>query len=85
MNFLIGILLVIILILLIYNFVYISISDTSIDGTCNNQNYLISTMQQLNNQSQSQSPVSPLLSGSSKSSVYDNQPIYDYNKYFFLK
>lgn len=48
MNFLIGILLVIILILLLYNFTYISLSNTPSSGTCNNRDTSLTSIQQNN-------------------------------------
>lgn len=90
MDFLVGILLTIILILMIYNFSSISISDSPSVGRWNNQNYLISSMQQ--------SIVQPNINGinipqpnaakastSNNASVSSNHHIYDYNKYFFVK
>ena len=82
MNFLLGILLVLIIIFILYNFMYISISDApnysrsqyGNTGMCNSNTY--STLSQ----------PQPMLSNSltyNISSLSNKQPIYDYNKYFF--
>ncbi len=86
MNFLLGILLVIIIILLLYNFASISISNTQNAGKwSNNQNYL-TTQQQLNILQTGNGQIpQPMLSNSNTSTILNKQPIYDYNKYFFVK
>ncbi len=86
MNFLLGILLVIIIILLLYNFASISISNTQNAGALsNNQNYL-TTQQQLNILQTGNTQIpQPMLSNSNTSTILNKQPIYDYNKYFFIK
>ncbi len=86
MNFLLGILLVMIIILLLYNFASISISNTKNSGTLsNNQNYL-TTQQQLNILQTGNTQIpQPMLSNSNTSTILNKQPIYDYNKYFFIK
>ena len=89
MDFLVGILLMMIVLLLIFNFASISISNSPSMGTCNNnQNYLISSMQQ----SISQPNIGginipkPNSEGTSavNASVLPNQLVYDYSKYFFV-
>ena len=86
MNFLLGILLVMIIILLLYNFASISISNTQNAGILsNNQNYL-TTQQQLNILQTGNTQIpQPMLSNSNTSTILNKQPIYDYNKYFFVK
>ena len=91
MDFLIGILLVAVLILIAYNFTSISLSNSPNSGNCSNQNYLISSMQQ----SLLQSPngvggmnilPQPVVANSpiSGNSYASSQPVYDYHKYFFI-
>ena len=81
MDFLIGIILVIITIVLLYNFATISVSNSAKSansGTCN-QNYTISSMQAMGkNQKGMPRPVL------ANSPVSGHQPIYDYNKYFYV-
>jgi len=80
MNFLLGILVSLIIIFILYNFMYISISDipnyargqNGNNNICNSNNNLITPQ--------------PMLSKSlnnNTSSILNKQPIYDYNKYFF--
>ena len=77
MDFLIGILLIIIVMLILYNFSSISISNTQLNGgTCSSN---ISTTQYSN-------IPSPILSKSPSAlnnKVNLNAQAYDYNKYFF--
>lgn len=97
MDFLIGILLVAVLILILYNFTYISISSSTgnyDNRTCNNQNYLISSMQQSmlqprnrTSDNRSMNIPQPVVANSPVSvngSAPSNQPVYDYHKYFFI-
>ena len=83
MDFLIGIMLVIIGILLLINFTNISISDTKFgNSSCSVlPNYLITTMQ--NNQlGGTPSPISA--GGKLNSTAAKINSEYDYNKYFFV-
>ena len=86
MHFILGILLVLIIIFMVYNFMYISISDApnysrgqnGINSMCNLNSNAYSMAQQ--------SQPQPMLSKSLNyniSSLSNKQPIYDYNKYFF--
>jgi len=87
MDFLIGVMLVIIGILLLINFTTISISDSKFgNSSCSPlPNYLITTMQ--NNQLQG--TPSPVSAGGQLSStaakVNSGGYNYDYSKYFFVK
>ena len=86
MDFLIGILLVAVVILILYNFTSISLSNSPNSGNCSNQNYLISSMQQSMLQPNMNIPQ-PVLSNSPVSvngKAPSNQPVYDYHKYFFV-
>jgi len=87
MDFLIGVMLVIIAILLLINFTNISISDTKFgNSSCSPMpNYLITTMQ--NNQLQgTPSPVSAGGQlGATAAEVNNGGYNYDYSKYFFVK
>jgi len=87
MDFLIGIMLVVIVILLLINFTNISISDTKF-GSSNcpvPPNYLITTMQ--NNQLHG-TPL-PIYAagqlGSTSAKVNSDGYNYDYGKYFFIR
>ena len=86
MDFLIGIMLVIIVILLLINFTNISISDNKFgNSSCSAlPNYLITTMQ--NNQLQG--TPSPVSAGgqlnSTAAKVNNGGYNYDYSKYFFV-
>jgi hypothetical protein len=87
MDFIIGIMLVIIGILLLLNFTTISISDTKFGNescTGDMQNYLIATMQ--NNQLPgSPTPVGASGQiGSKAAKVIGGAASYDYSKYFFI-
>jgi hypothetical protein len=90
MDFLIGILLVAVLILIAYNFTSISLSNSPNNGTCNNQNYLISSMQQSllqpSNSIGGMNIPQPVVANSpiSGNGSLSNQPVYDYHKYFFI-
>lgn len=92
MDFLIGILLVAVIILIVYNFTSISLSNSPNNGNCSNQNYLISSMQQsalqpINNTTGSMNIPQPIVANSSisgNSYASSNQPVYDYHKYFFV-
>jgi len=86
MDFLIGILLFAIVILVLFNFTSISISDKPNAGTCTNQNYLFASMQQ-DTLLQPTGVPQPILAKSSnnKDALATSQPVYDYNKYFFVK
>lgn len=59
-------------------------------GTCNNnQNYLISSMQQSMSQPNIggmniPQPNAANTSSAANASVLPNQPVYDYHKYFFV-
>lgn len=75
MDFIIGIVLIIIMIFIIYNFASISMSNTPNGGKCN-QNNLMSSMK--SNGWNTPQPIS------SSSLVSSSQPIYDYHKYFFI-
>jgi hypothetical protein len=83
MNFILGILLFITVILIIFNFTSISISDKPNSNSCSNQNYLFSS----NKQTTTQQIPRPITSKSSnnKDALATKQPVYDYNKYFFVK
>ena len=86
MDFLIGVMLVIIVILLLINFTNISISDTKFgNSSCSPlPNYLITTMQ--NNQLQG--IPSPVSAGgylnSTAAQVNSGLYNYDYSKYLFI-
>jgi hypothetical protein len=86
MDFLIGIMLVVIVILLLINFTNISISDTKFgSSSCPvPPNYLITTMQ--NNQLHG--TPSPIYAagqlGSTSAKVNSDGYNYDYGKYFFI-
>lgn len=83
MDFLIGVMLVIIGILLLINFTTISISDSKFgNSSCSQQpNYLITTMQ--NNQLQFMpSPVNAAGRFNTTPEKVNSQ--YDYRKYFFV-
>lgn len=87
MDFLIGIMLVIIGILILLNFTTISISDTKFGpASCSGgiQNYLITTMQ---NGSLNGTPI-PVSAGgqfgATASKVSGGANSYDYSKYFFV-
>lgn len=86
MDFLIGVMLVIIFILLLINFTNISISDTKFgNSSCPAlPNYLITTMQ--NNQLQG-TPLPISAAGqlnSSAAKINSGGYNYDYSKYFFV-
>ena len=86
MDFLIGILLVAVLILILYNFTSISLSNSPNSGNCSNQNYLISSMQQPMLQPNMNIPQ-PVLANSPVSvngKAPSKQSGYDYQKYFFV-
>jgi hypothetical protein len=86
MDFLIGILLVAVVILILYNFTSISLSNSPNSGNCSNQNYLISSMQQSMLQPNMNIPQ-PILANSPVSvngKAPSNEPGYDYQKYFFV-
>lgn len=85
MDFLIGILLFAVLILIIFNFTSISISDKPNAGTCTNQNYLIASMQDTMLQPTGIPQPISAKSSNNKDALATNQPVYDYNKYFFVK
>lgn len=74
-----------IILLLIFNFTSISISDSPNAGTCSNQNYLITSMQQ--SMMHPTAVPQPVQSGANnnKTIASNSQPVYDYNKYFFVK
>jgi hypothetical protein len=86
MDFLIGVMLVIIVILLLINFTNISISDTKFgNSSCSPMpNYLITTMQ--NNQLQG--TPSPVNAGGqlglTAAKVNNGGYNYNYSKYFFI-
>jgi hypothetical protein len=84
MDFLIGIMLIIIAILIIINFTTISISDTKFGSeSCSaKSNYLITTMQNGNNLG-GVAPVPANLSTTNSGKVNSNNG-YDYDKYFFV-
>ena len=86
MDFLIGVMLVIIVILLLINFTNISISDTKFgNSSCSTlPNYLITTMQ--NNQLHGTlSPVSARGQlGTNAAQVNSGGYNYDYSKYLFI-
>ena len=85
MDFLIGILLFAVLILVVFNFTSVSISDKPNAGTCSNQNYLItSTQDTMMYPTGVPKPVSAK-SSNSKDALATSQPVYDYSKYFFVK
>jgi hypothetical protein len=85
MNFLISVLLFAIVILILFNFTSISISNTPNAGTCSNQNYLISSLQKsIMQPTQIPQPI-PAKSSNHKDALSIKQPVYDYNKYFFVK
>lgn len=73
MDFLIGILLVIITIILLYNFATISISSTQFSESCNTKD--ISVINQNSNNS---------LSKKNNINSSNNIVKYDYNNYFYL-
>jgi len=83
MDFLIGVMLVIIGILLLVNFTTISISDSKFgNSSCSApQNYLITTMQ--NNQLLG-TPAPVNAGGKLNSTAAKVNDAYDYNKYFFV-
>jgi len=96
MNFLLGILLALIIIFIIYNFMYISVSDNSntarmqYGSNGSNGSYYGNNRMYNSNaysmEQQTQQPQ-PILSKSLNyniSSLSNKQPIYDYNKYFFI-
>ena len=90
MNFLLGILLALIIIFIIYNFMYISVSDNSNTARMqyggNGSYYGNNRMYNSNAYLMEQQPQ-PILSKSLNyniSSLSNKQPIYDYNKYFFI-
>jgi hypothetical protein len=89
MDFIIGILLFAIVILVLFNFTSISISDKPNSGTCANQNYLIASMQQSQQDTllQPTGVPQPILakSANNKDVLATRQPVYDYSKYFFVK
>ncbi len=89
MDFLVGILLAAVIILLLYNFTSISVSSSSMgSGTSNAQNYLIPSMQQNNMGMNIFQPVVPNYSINANAPVSQqaasNKYIYDYHKYFFI-
>jgi len=85
MDFIIGILLVAIVLLMMFNFTSISISNSPNMGTCNNnQNYLISSMNKYMPQPNINGMNIPQPAAAKSSTVSQNQTIYDYNKYFFV-
>lgn len=81
MDFVIGVLLFMVLLLLLFNFASISISDSNVPNSekCLNQNFLFSS--KLFNTS-TPSPVPSVSQTATKSSL--NNSKYDYNKYFFV-
>lgn len=83
MDFLIGVMLVIISILLLINFTTISISDSKFgNSSCYSpQNYLITTMQ--NNQFGG-TPLPISAGGKLNASAAKVNSEYDYGKYFFV-
>lgn len=85
MDFLIGVMLVIISILLILNFASISISDSKFgsDSCPATPNFLITTMQ--NGQlGRTPMPVSAGGNGKSASNINPNGYNYNYSKYFYV-
>jgi hypothetical protein len=77
MDFLIGILLIIIVMLILYNFSSVSMSNTKSNGTCSNNT--VTTQYNI--------IPSPILSKSPSAlnnKVNLNAQAYDYNKYFFI-
>jgi hypothetical protein len=85
MDFLIGILLFAIVILILFNFTSISISDKPNTDSCTNQNYLLASMQQQMMQPTGVPQPIPAKSSNNKDALATSQPVYDYNKYFFVK
>jgi hypothetical protein len=87
MDFLIGVLLIIVGILLLINFTSISITDSKFGSTSScpaPQNYLISTMQngQLQGTPQPLSAITQM--GDNAAKVNTDGRNYNYNKYFFV-
>jgi hypothetical protein len=78
MDFLIGVLLVIIVLLLLFNFSSITISDTKYGGTCarNNSN---------GNNNNIPSPIQSALNKAVNGKINIDDQTYDYRKYFFVK
>jgi hypothetical protein len=77
MDFLIGVLLVIIVLLLLFNFSSITISDTKYGGTCAR-----------NNSKRNNNIPIPVQSASNKAvngKINIDDQTYDYRKYFFVK
>ena len=85
MDFVIGILLFIVLILVVFNFASLSISDKPNAGSCSNQNYLFASMQDTMLRPTGVPQPITAKSSNSKDASTTNQPIYDYSKYFFVK
>jgi hypothetical protein len=87
MDFLIGILLIIIAILFLFNFTSISVSDNRYSSsTCSSPNYLISSMQNNMYQGIPQPQIASTLNnpyGINTNSALNNY-VYDYSKYFFV-
>ena len=90
MDFLIGVMLVIIAILLLINFANISISDTKFgNSSCSPMpNYLITTMQNNIQGNQLQGTPAPVSAGgqlgATAAKVNNGGYNYDYSKYFFI-
>ena len=77
MDFLIGVLVVIIVLLLLFNFSSITISDTKYGSTCSR-----------NNSKSNNNIPSPIQSASNKAvngKINIDDQTYDYRKYFFVK
>ena len=77
MDFIIGVLLVIVVILVLYNFASISISDSPEAGKCNDSNYLFAN----HNEPQ---PVSAKPNTVMNGKVNLDAQSYDYSKYFYV-
>jgi hypothetical protein len=76
-----------ILLLMLFNFTSISISDapnTGMGNCNNNQNYLFSSMNQYMTQPTLNVMNIPQPATAKSSTISQNQSIYDYNKYFFV-
>ena len=82
MDFLIGILLIIIVMLILYNFSSVSMSNTKPNGSCNSNPD--TTQYNMNNQySNIPSPILSKSPSALNNKVNLNAQAYDYNKYFF--
>ena len=84
MDFLIGILLVIIVLLLLFNFSSITISDTQYGGSCASAN----THTSMNTSMNKNNIPKPVQSTSNKAvngKINIDDQTYDYHKYFFVK